>query len=312
MKLKISNLWIHVVLLAVVLLAAACSPPAQSPVVFDTPEAAVAELARLIEYPDDRRVEQVFGPGSLDLFRSGDENADREDFQRVGEMIAEQVEFVEHDDDTLVALFGESEWSWPIPLVRDGEGWRFATEEGRDELLNRRVGHNELWTLTSLHEIVDAQREYRVTGHDGLPPAYAQRFRSSEGKQDGLYWPVGETEDASPLGEFLADSEPRGDEQQPFHGYHYRMLLRRGAHAPGGEMEYTDGEGLLTHGFGVIAWPAQYGRSGVMTFITNQRGLVYQKDLGPDTEQLVDEIDGFDPGPGWSPTPDSAILDDTD
>jgi hypothetical protein len=281
--------------------------------VYDTPEAAVAELTLLLASRDPQRIDQVFGPGSADMFRSGDDEADRNDISRVEEMIANGVAFDEYEDNTLVALFGEAEWPWAIPLVSEGEGWRWDTANGRDELLNRRIGRNELWTLTALHEVVDAQREYRLTGKDGLPPAYATRILSSDGKHDGLYWPPDENGLASPLGELLAQSEvtdPNGEENRPFHGYYYRLLLRRGPNAPGGEIAYTDENGLLTRGFGVIAWPAKYANSGVMTFITNRLGIVYQKDLGEETENLVQAIDSFDPGPDWTPTPDSIEAGD--
>jgi hypothetical protein len=294
-------------LLLSVLLLAACSPAAESPVIFESPEAAVDEVAKLIESRDPARIELVFGPGSVDMFSSGDAEADNEDLQRVSELIAENVAFEEHDENTLVALFGTAEWPWPIPLARKGDGWVFDTANGREELINRRVGHNELWTLTALHEVVDAQWEYRAQGQDGQRAAFAARFLSSEGKRDGLYWPSEEESDISPLGELLAESEVHKnspEEPQPFHGYHYRMLLKRGADAPGGELDYADEAGLLTLGIAVAAWPAKYGNSGVMTFITDQRGLVYEKDLGEETAALAAAIDSFNPDPSWLPTPD--------
>src|SRR5210317_474337 len=145
----------------------------------------------------------------------------QEDFGRVNEMIQEGFDFEDIDADTKVALLGDAEWPWPIPLVRDGEGWRFDTEKGQQELLNRRVGRNELWTLTALHELVEIQREYRSESRDGNPPAYAQRFRSTEGKHDGLYWSTADGSELSPAGELLADSDATETEPQPFHGYYY-------------------------------------------------------------------------------------------
>ena len=281
----------------------------QSPVVFDTPEAAVQDLADLISRTDVDRLEQVFGPGSLDVLLSGDDEADRQDYGRVEEMIGEGVDFEEYDENTRIALFGEVEWPWPIPLVRDGSGWKFDLEEGREELLNRRVGRNELWTLTALHEIVDAQQEYfNMPREDGIM-VYALKFRSSEGQRDGLYWPVAEGEtDLSPLGEVLAGSESWGDDPRPFHGYFYRILTSRGADAPGGELNYLDENGLLSRGYAVVAWPATYGNSGVMTFMTDQRGLVYQKDLGAGTEESAAAIESFNPDSSWVPTEDSLIY----
>ena len=307
MNLQLRQNYVFPVVLSILALLTACGQQQPSVVVFDTPEAAIQTLSELIGQPDDNRIEQVFGAGSLDMFRSGDTEADYEDFQRVNELIGQWVGFEDIDENTKIALLGEVAWSWPIPLVKEGNGWRFDTDKGRQELLNRRVGRNELWTLTSLHEVVEAQREYRSESRDGKPPAYAQRFRSTDGNRDGLYWTTDDESEQSPLGEFLADTEAPEDETRPFHGYFYRILTRRSANAPGGEMDYLDENGLLTRGYAVIAWPAKYGNSGVMTFMINHRGLVFEKDFGLDTVQVVAAIDSYDPGPKWSPTEDTLV-----
>ena len=304
MNLHLKRICIFLAVLSLLVLVSACNSQ-QSPVVFDTPEAAIQEMSELIGQHDSKRVEQVFGPGSADMFQSGDEEADRDDYLRVKAMIAEWVEFEDYDENTKIALLGDDAWPCPIPLVREGEGWRFDTAEGREELLNRRIGRNELWTLTAMHEIVEAQREYRSESRDGNPPAYAQRFYSTEGKHDGLFWPSEDGSELSPLGELLAESEVREAEPQPFYGYFYRILTRRGANAPGGEKNYLDEGGLLTRGYGVIAWPAKYSNSGVMTFMTNHHGLVFQKDLGLDTDSVAAAIDGYGPDSTWAPTEDS-------
>ncbi|MGE0624377.1 MAG: DUF2950 family protein [Pseudomonadales bacterium] len=295
------------------LLAAGCQPP--DPGVFETPEGAVGALAAMVdrsdgERIDDAQIEAIFGPGSADLFRSGDDEADREDVARVRAMIESNVTFEDFDEQTKIALLGDAAWPWPIPLTRVENGWRFDTEAGREELLNRRIGRNELWTLAAMHEIVDAQREYRQHGRDGKRRAYARQFLSSEGNHDGLYWPADEIAGESPLGALLADSEARSPSPQPFHGYLYRMLTRQGEHAPGGERDYLNDDGLMTGGFAVIAWPAKYGNSGVMTFITNRQGLVYQQDLGQQTEETASAITAYDPDISWVPTPDR--LPETD
>ncbi len=303
MKLQIKRNIVFPAVVCILVLVSACKQQS-SQVVFDSPEAAIQALSELINQGDTQRIEQVFGVGSMDMFLSGDTDADREDYQRVKTMIEESVGFEDFDENTKIALLGDAAWSWPIPLVKDGKGWRFNTAEGREELLNRRIGSNELWTLTSLHEVVEAQREYRSEARDGSPPAYAQRFLSTQGNRDGLYWSTDDESSMSPLGELLAGSETRTDEPQPFHGYYYRILTHRGANTPGGEMDYLDANGFLTRGFGVIAWPATYGNSGIMTFMTNQRGLVFQQDLGPDTGQIAAAILSFDPDTGWVPTED--------
>lgn len=290
-------------LLAALSLLAGCSRP--DPGVFATPEAAVQAIPALIEQNDDEAIEAVFGPGSADLFRSGDNAADAEDAARVKAWIEAKVEFEEFDENTRIVLIGDESWPWPIPLVREGEGWRFNTADGREELLNRRIGRNELWTLAALHEIVDAQREYRAMQPEGDAPVFAAKFLSSEGEKDGLYWPVEEGGTPSPLGDALAESEAGRDDSQPFHGYHYRMLTSQGASAPGGEQDYRDEQGKLASGFAVVAWPAKYGNSGIMTFITNHRGLVWQKDLGENTEAIAAAMESYEPDSSWSPTSDS-------
>ena len=306
MKLQTKRTSVVLACLLLTIMLSACNRPSQE--IFDSPEAAVQSLSELIGQHDVQRIEQVFGPGSMEMFLSGDDEADREDIGRVKAMIEDGVEFEDIDESTKIALFGNAAWPWPIPLVKDGEGWRFDTDEGSEELLNRRVGRNELWTLTALHELVEAQREYRSESRDGNPRAYAQRFRSTAGMRDGLYWPVEDDEELSPAGELLAESEARSDEPQPFHGYYYRILTSRGENAPGGEMNYLDENGLLTRGFAAIAWPAKYANSGVMTFIVNHRGIVYQKDLGVMTDELVAKIDSYNPDASWDPTDDSLFL----
>jgi hypothetical protein len=284
-------------------LLSACGQSSQQ--VFDSPDAAIQRMSELIGQYDHDQIERVFGQGSVEMFSSGDTEADREDFYRVKEMIQEAVAFEEVDEDTRVALFGNAEWPWPIPLVRDGEGWRFDTEKGQQELLNRRVGRNELWTLTALYELVEAQREYRSKSRDGNPPAYAQRFRSTEGKHDGLYWSTEDGSELSPAGRFLAKSDARDESPEPFYGYYYRILTRQGEQAPGGDRDYLDENGHLTRGFAAIAWPAKYGNSGVMTFVVSNRGLVFQKDLGLKTDEIVQKIDSYNPDSSWDPTDDS-------
>lgn len=299
---KLSVSWLMLLCIAVAASGCGGGPKQQ---LFESPEKAVEAMAGLVGAGDERATERVFGPGSLELFRSGDDAMDREDAERVRDMIAEGVAFYEHDERTRVALLGEDEWPFPIPLVNDKGKWRFDTVLGREELVNRRVGRNELFTLTALHEIVDAQREYASVGRDGQPRAFAARFRSSEGRRDGLYWPPVEGEPLSPLGDLLADAQvaPEGP-PRPFHGYQYRIIDRQGPAAFGGEMSYRDDRGLLTRGFAVVAWPEKYGNSGVMTFMISHRGLAWQKDLGPETASLAAAIDTFDPDPSWSLTPD--------
>lgn len=285
------------------------------PGTYATPTEAVQALNEIVGTRDNPKTEVMFGPGSVDLFRSGDDAADIEAAAQVKALIAEKVAFEEIDANTQVALFGEKAWPFPIPLAKAGERWRFDTEAGRQELLNRRIGYNELATLSSLHAYVDAQFEYYAQGRDGNPPAFAQRVRSAEGKQDGLYWATAEDEDPSPLGDLLAGAAAlESPEPKPFHGYEYRILKGQGKSAPGGERSYLNDKGLMTGGFAAVAWPAKYGNSGVMTFMVNARDIVFQKDLGAETAQLAAAITTFDPDATWEPTGDSIddVEDDED
>lgn len=290
-------------LAAALVLLMACQGP--EPGTFASPEEAVQAVADLIGSGDEKKTNEIFGPGSADLFKSGDETADRQDGEKVKAMILAKVAFEDLDEDTRVVYLGEKDWPFPIPLVRatDGQRWRFDTAAGREELLNRRIGRNELFTIASLHALVDAQREYRSEARDGNPPAYAKKFSSSEGRRDGLFWPVAEGEPLSPLGDLFAGAEDNSQPGRAFHGYHYRTLTSQGKNAPGGEKNYLDAQGLLTGGFAAVAWPAKYGNSGVMTFIVNQQGIVFQKDLGAETSTIAAAIWTFDPDRNWDPTP---------
>jgi len=285
-----------------------CAVPGKT---YATPAEAMNAVADVVGTGDTQRVEQIFGSGAMDVIGSGDPIADRADAIRVKEMILDHLEF-EGNDDEVVAVIGAQGWPFPIPLTRHGDGWRFDLDEGREELLNRRVGRNELSTLVTLREYVIAQGEYAAVGRDGNPPAFAQAFRSTAGSHDGLYWPAAEGEPESPLGPLIADAVEEGyvsrakaaGESWPFHGYHYRILTRRGADAPGGERDYIDGNGLMTLGFAVVAWPAIYGKSGVMTFVVSHLGIIFEKDLGPGTTKAVRSMTSYEPDETWAPVRD--------
>ena len=283
----------------------ACSPA--PPGTYKTPEEAVQALGDHAGSGDAKKTEEMFGADALDMFDSGDPVADHEDALRVKAMIREKVTFEDLDETTKAAVIGNEEWLFPIPLVQEEGRWRFDAAAGRQELLNRRIGRNELLALASLHAYVDAQREYFTKGRDGKSPAYARRFRSTEGKHDGLYWPVAEGEEESPLGPLYADAaqeQMQATERLPFHGYYFRILEGQGKNAHGGERSYLDKKGRMALGFAAIGWPAKYGNSGVMTFQVNRQGLVFQKDLGAGTETAAAAISSYDPDESWSPTGD--------
>jgi hypothetical protein len=193
--------------------------------------------------------------------------------------------------------------------VKRNGGWFFDTDAGKDELLNRRIGNNELGTIPVMREYVDAQREYASSDHDGDQVLeYAQRLVSSPGKEDGLYWPPAYDGDVSPFGPLVAYAQVEGyspelreedeTERGPFHGYYFKVLTRQGKHAPGGKYNYVV-NGNMIAGFAMVAWPAEYGGSGVMTFVVNQQGRVYQKDLGPATAKIARKMSAYDPDPTW-------------
>jgi hypothetical protein len=276
------------------------------PGTYATPQEASAALATLVGSGDEKRTQEMFGPDSLDLFRTGDAAEDRREAEQVQAMMAERVDFEELDADTQILLLGDAAWPFPIPLVRAGERWRFDTAAGRSELLNRRIGYFELATLDSLHEFVDAQREYEAVGRDGGARAFARRFLSSHGKHDGLYWLAAEGEPESPLGDLLGlATDNHAPAPEPYRGYFYRILEGQGPAALGGEYSYLDAKGRMTRGFAAVAWPAKYGNTGVKTFIVNQRGFTYEKDLGEGTDAAARGMTTFDPDSSWEATPDT-------
>ncbi len=287
-------------------LAGCAAAPSRPSATFTSPELAMVALADVIGTHDAVRSEQLFGIGGVELLESGDEVADREDALHVQQKIREKIAFEDQDPTTKIALVGTEGWPFPIPLVLEEGSWSFDVAAGREEVENRRIGRNELSTITTMHEYVEAQREYHAQGRDGLPPAYARKLISSEGKHDGLFWPAAENEPESPFGPQIAAAArdgyaPAADQPMAFHGYFYRTLTAQGANAPGGAQNYLDEAGRLTRGFALLAWPAKYGSSGVMTFVVNARGMLYQKDLGTATDAAVTKIEAFDPDQSWDP-----------
>lgn len=274
---------------------------------YATPEEAVQAVAEFADSNDPALAAEVFGPTGAELLESGDPAEDREDAQQVRALIQEKVVFEELDPDTRIAVLGEDAWPFPLPLVQEDGRWRFDVEQGREELLNRRIGGNELLALASLHAYVDAQGEYHAGSWDGKPHCYARRFLSTADHHDGLYWPATEAQHESPLGPFYAEADmnrAEGSGPQPFQGYYFRILESQGKHAPGGARSYVDAKGLMTRGFAAVAWPAKYGNSGIMSFLVNQQGIIFQKDLGAETETAITGVTSYDPDPSWAPTRD--------
>jgi hypothetical protein len=271
-------------------------------VVYATPEEALRDLAAVAQTADRDRAEKMFGPGSLEILESGDEAADREDGVRVAGMIQEKLEFEDAPPDHKFAVVGKDAWRLPIPLKKVEGGWSFDLQAGDDEMLTRRIGRNELFTVDALQGYICAQRDYAAESREGKYAGYAKNFMSAEGTRDGLYWETQPGEKESPVGPLIAAAARSDDQAVPFHGYYYRVLSKQGKAAPGGEKDFIDGKGAMTGGCAAIAWPARYGNSGVMTFIVSQDGIVFEKDLGPDTAEKVREITAYDPDSTWAPS----------
>lgn len=277
---------------------------------FATPEAAVEEMIAAVRPEVDRdRLKEVFGPEIEDGLLSGDIVSDRADVEDFLTRYDAGHRMVEVDERTRIVEVGPDQWPFAFPIVRTERGWEFDTPAGVEELRNRRVGANELDTIQTCLAIVDAQREYAMLDADGDGwRQYARQFRSDAGTRNGLYWPAAEGGPESPLGDLVARAADqgygRGD--RVYLGYRFRMLTEQGPGAPGGAFDYVV-DGRMLGGFGVVAWPAEYGESGVMTFLTNQDGVVYQRDLGAGTDRAARRMRAFDPS-GWSPVAEQDLV----
>jgi hypothetical protein len=295
---RASRLRVAIVFLGLVIAAGCAKQPADDGA-FKTPEDAVSALVTALQKDDVAGLQALLGPGSAELLNSGDAVQDASD--RAAFLAAYESKHALTDDgaDRRILVTGQDDWPMPIPIVKRDGGWQFDGEAGIDEMIYRRVGGNELGAIDVCRGFVNAQLEYASEGRDGDPAGiYALKLVSDEGLHNGLYWPTGEGEPPSPAGPFVA-AWAEGDERAPYHGYYYRMLYAQGENANGGARDYFK-DGLLTEGFALVAWPADYGSSGVQTFIVNQDGIVFQKDLGEDTATAVEAIQSFDPDSSWT------------
>ena len=293
------------------LVAGCASSPPSEQTHFSSPDAAAQSLIDALRAGDDARLKQILGPAGDQILSSGDEVADRADAERFLALYDARHSVRPEDGGASTLQVGEEGWPFPVPIVKSGRGYVFDAKAGKEEILNRRIGRNELSAQQVCLAIADAQRDYvalRPAGGD--LPEYARKMISDPGARNGLYWPTAEGEPPSPLGPLAAMAAAegygaQGDAAGPppaYHGYRYRLLTSQGPHATGGALSYIVG-GRLIGGFAVVAYPAEYGNSGIMTFIVNHEGVVYQRDLGPDTEQAAQRMTAFDPGPGWTREP---------
>ncbi len=304
--------------LAAGLLAMTSLPPvaqASAQQSFATPEAAGKALIAADRASGSAQLLGILGPDAADLISSGDPVADARGRKKFA--AAYDVRHAwRNEGDKKILEVGPNNWPLPIPLVRDGGNWRFDTKAGRQEILDRRIGHNEARVVATCRSIVVAQHEYAdlqmaATGKR----AYAEKFLSSPGTHNGLFWQVAKGGKESPLGPLVAKAADEGypahaqaGEHAPFHGYYYRILKSQGPSAPGGAKSYY-AHGALTRGFALLAYPAKYGDSGVKTFLVDQTGIVYEKDLGPKTGAIVKQMTAFNPDDSWK-IPQALSLND--
>jgi Protein of unknown function (DUF2950) len=270
---------------------------------YKSADEAVSALVTAAKADDSKAILTVLGPQGEDIVSSGDPVAD-EGVRKEFIAAYDEKHEIRSDGGYAILIIGKDDFPFPIPLVRKDEAWRFDTEAGRTEVLYRRIGANELNSIQACLAFVDAQNEYADKDRGDGVGVYAQRIISQPGKKDGLYWPTAAGEEESPLGDLVADAategyRPRGGgERTPFHGYYYKILTRQGPAAPGGVLDYVV-KGKMIGGFALVAWPAEYGNSGVMTFIVNHNGTVYEKDLGSRTAQVAAGMSAYNPDGSW-------------
>lgn len=287
--------------------AGGCSKAEQQPQgkAFASPEEAVKALIDACKKNDTQELLAITGPEGKDIISSGDDGADKVERARFAKNYEAENRLEQKDPETTILCVGKEDVPFPVPIVKKGEKWYFDGAAGKEEILNRRIGRNELSVIEVMHAYVDAQREYATRkdrGGDQLIE-YAQKFPSDEGKKNGLYWPAKKGEEMSPLGPLVAQAINEGyqrkkDARTPYQGYYYKIIKAQGKNAPGGEYDYVVNNKMIL-GFALVAWPAEYGNSGIMTFIVNQGNTVYQKDLGPDTAKIAAALEKYDPDETW-------------
>jgi DUF2950 family protein len=285
-------------------LLTACSAALAQQKTFASAEEAVKAALAAAKSSNDKELLAIFGAQAKEILFSGDAVADK---QRRAEFIAayDEKNRLATEGENTILIVGKQDWPFPIPIVKKGQAWVFDTDKGKEEILNRRIGEDELFTIQACLAVVDAQREYALKDRDrnGLLE-YAQKFVSDPGKKNGLYWEAKTGEAESPLGPIMSQARSQGYQGKPpttptpYHGYYYRILMAQGKDAPGGAYSYLV-KGKMIGGFAVIAYPAQYGNSGVMTFVVNHDGKVFQKNLGANTATIAKGMKEYNPDKTW-------------
>jgi hypothetical protein len=273
---------------------------------FNSAENAAEALFNAAKAQNEREMDAIFGPTGKDLIVSRDQAVNKDLYERFVKAYGEKNRLDISMDNKALLYVGNNEWPFPVPIVRKGNTWSFDTKQGKTEVLRRRIGRNELDTIQSCLAYVDAQKDYaRMTAPKDSQGEYARKFISDPGMRNGLYWETKEGEEPSPLGIFMARARKEGmqrkttDKPVPYHGYYYRILTSQGKNASGGAQDYV-ANGRMTGGFALVAYPAEYGVTGVMTFIVNRDGVVYQKNLGKQTAKTAQAMTAFDPDTTWT------------
>lgn len=287
-----------------VLLNTGCTARQQT---FASPEQAVQSLVSALRAEDAETLSRILGRGSDEIISSGDDVADDNAREFFLAAFDEKNSLVEEPDGSRTLQIGEQEWPMPIPIAAHRDAWHFDTRRGKEELLNRRIGRNELSIQQVCLAVSDAQQEYFATDHDGDGVfEFAQKFISDPGKRNGLYWETAEGEPSSPMGSLAAEAAAEGytrtrgseEKMRSYHGYCFKLLTSQGPHAAGGARDYIV-DGNLTEGFAVVAWPVEYDSSGIMTFMVSRQGIVYERDLGRGTARIAKSMSRFDPDSRW-------------
>lgn len=301
------------ILLAIAALLCTAASVVNAQQAFKTPEEAASALVDAAKAGDMKALTAVLGPDGEAIVSSGDEVADAATRQKFVAAFDAKHGIAKEGDNKAIMIIGQDDFPLPIPLVLKDGMWRFDAVAGRGEILARRIGQNELDAIQACLAYVDAQDEYAEKDRGAGVGTYAQRIVSRPGKKDGLYWPAAQGEDESPLGEIVAQATTQGyrvgggRERIPFHGYYFKILTEQGAAAPGGALDYVV-HGKMIGGFALVAYPAEYRNSGVMTFIVNHAGAVFQKDLGPGTARLAERMAEFNPDRTWQKVTDTTPV----